>query len=602
MSHLGLLPFALPAAVVLALRLGALAVPAGGAPQNASDRAVAGGLLAAALIVVGTRLLGALDLLFPRVLAAALLVCTAAALVVRRDQRFVFPWREMADRTTVPLLAVAAGALLVTVAAAVLLPVWQWDALGYHLPYVDFALQVHGTRGIPRDMPYISTYPHNAELLFVALRAMLPDDRLVDLGQIPLGILGAVATAGIARRLGASRPLAVAAGAAWLVVPAVFLQLPTDYIDVAAAAFLLAALHFVLAPPTTRSVLLAGTALGLFLGTKPNAPLGTVLVGVVLLVQGQRARLLPMTLVALLVAFVLGGEAYVTNLHRHGNPVWPVEMNLGPLHLAGTEKLSLVMGAGAAAPRLHGPLPLRLLRSWLALDSAPTFDMRIGGYGPLFLVALIPLGWLLARRRDLRLAVLTLATLAAPDPPVARYVLAFPALALAASAALLASALGTSNTSHATLTTLLRWTPLAAAALALWQVRYAYPGLAGDGPPLIDYVRMSDRERVLAVGAVGSPEPILDATARVKEGESFAFDKTFELGHLAWPADLGGRASWVPQGLSPDDFVDLVHRENAAIVAVGDDTAGGAWLKQHPEQYLPLFSCRAMPCTLYARR
>jgi hypothetical protein len=318
-----------------------------------------------------------------------------------------------------------------------------------------------------------------------------------------------------------------------------------------------------------------------------------VLVGAVLLVQGQRARLLPITLVALLLAFALGGEAYVTNLYRHGNPVWPVEMNLGPLHLPGTEKLSLVMGAGAAAPRLHGPLPLRLLRSWLSLGSSPTFDMRIGGYGPLFLVALIPLGWILVRRRDLRLAVLTLATLAAPDPPVARYVLAFPALALAAGAALLAS--------HASMA-LERWAPLAAAALALWQVRYAYPGLAGDGPPLVDYVRMSDRERTLAVGAVGSPESILAATAQVKEGESFAFDKTFELGHLAWPANLDGRASWVPQGLTREAFVDLVDRENASIVAVGDDTAGGAWLKQHPERYSPLFPCRAMPCTLYARR
>ncbi len=594
MSHLGLLPLALPAAAFVALRLGALAVPPG--REGYADRAVAGGTLTAALFVVGIRLLGAVNLFVPWAFAGALAVAAVALALVRREVRFAFPWRELADRTTAPLLAVVVGALAITVVAAVLLPVWQWDALGYHLPYVDFALQARGTAGIPRDMPYISTYPHNAELLFLGLRAMLPDDGLVDLAQIPLGLLGAVATAGIAARLGASRSLAVAAGAAWLVVPAVFLQLPTDYIDVTAAAFLLAAIHFTLAPPSTRRMLLAGVALGLFLGTKPNAPMGTALVGAVLLARGSRAKLLAPTLAALGIAFVLGGEAYVTNIVRHGNPVWPVEMNLGPLHLPGTEKLALVMGAGAAAPRLRGPVLIRIVRSWLTLDSFPTFDMRIGGYGPLFLLALVPLGWLLVRsvrKRDAGLVLLTLATLAAPDPAVARYVLAFPALALAASAVLLTTT---------RFEPLRRWAPVAAAVIALWQVRYAFVGLTGDGPPLVDYVRMSDRERAVAVGAVGSPEALIDAAARVGPGESFAFDKTFELGHVAWPADLHGRAAWVPQGLSASAFEDLIERENAAIVAVGDDTSGGSWLKQHPERFLPLFPCRSMPCTLYARR
>jgi hypothetical protein len=599
MSHLGLLPLAIPAALFVALRLGAIAVPSAAGDAHgdgAADRAVAGGTLAAGLFVVGTRLLGALNLLVPWAFAASLAVCTVTLALVRRGTRFTFPWRALGDRTTAPLLVVSGIALSIAVVSAVLLPVWQWDALGYHLPYVDFALQAGGTAGIPRDMPYISTYPHNAELLFLDLRAMLPDDGLVDLAQIPLGLLGAVATAGIAARLGASRALAVAAGAAWLVVPAVFLQLPTDYIDVTAAAFLLAAIHFTLAPPSTRATLLAGVALGLFLGTKPNAPLGTALVGGVLLLRGARAKLLGPTLAALALAFVLGGEAYVTNIVRHGNPVWPVEMNLGPLHLPGTEKLSLVMGAGAAAPRLHGPLLLRVVRSWLTLDSFPTFDMRIGGYGPLFLLALAPLVWLLVRRvreREPALLVLTLATLAAPDPAVARYVLGFPALALASGAALLASVRWEP---------LRRWAPVAAAVIAAWQVRYAFVGLTGDGPPLVDYVRMSDRQRAVAVGAVGSPEPLLDATARVGPGESFAFDKTFELGHVAWPADLRGRAAWVPQGLSAPAFEELIERENASIVAVGDETSGGEWLKRHPERFVRLFTCVAMPCTLYARR
>ena len=47
---------------------------------------------------------------------------------------------------------VAAFALAVVTLAAYLLPVWQWDALGYHLPYVNFALQ----RGTFADIPSTS--------------------------------------------------------------------------------------------------------------------------------------------------------------------------------------------------------------------------------------------------------------------------------------------------------------------------------------------------------------------------------------------------------------------------------------------------------------
>jgi hypothetical protein len=35
---------------------------------------------------------------------------------------------------------------------------------------------------------------------------------------------------------------------------------------------------------------------------------------------------------------------------------------------------------------------------------------------------------------------------------------------------------------------------------------------------------------------------------------------------------------------------------------VGDETSGGEWLKRHPERFVRLFTCVAMPCTLYARR
>ncbi len=253
---------------------------------------------------------------------------------------------------------------------------WQWDALGYHLPYVNFVLVARSLDGVPDDMPYVSTYPHNVETLMIALRAMLPDDRLVDLAQIPFALMGATATAGIARRCGASRAPALAAGAAWVVVPAVFLQMPTDYVDVASSAFFLAAVYFVVAAARAtpgamrRSLVLGGLALGLYLGTKPNAPLSAAVVAVLLLWVGVRGRERAAALVGLLLV-ALGGEAFLFNAVRYGNPVWPVQVQIGPILLLGKTSMQHLLDSGAAAPRLHGSLLSRVVRSWTSLRSPP---------------------------------------------------------------------------------------------------------------------------------------------------------------------------------------------------------------------------------------
>ena len=101
----------------------------------------------------------------------------------------------------IPALIAACGLAIATV-AAYLLPVWQWDALGYHLPYVNFALQRGTFADIPVDVPYLSTYPHVVEYVFIAWRALIPDDRVVELAHLPFGLLGALAIAAIAERHG----------------------------------------------------------------------------------------------------------------------------------------------------------------------------------------------------------------------------------------------------------------------------------------------------------------------------------------------------------------------------------------------------------------
>ena len=243
---------------------------------------------------------------------------------------------------------------------------WQWDALGYHLPYVNFALVARGFDGVPDDMPYVSTYPHNVETLMIALRAMLPDDRLVDLGADSLRADGGDRDRrNRAAMRGGARP-SLAAGAAWIVVPAVFLQMPTDYVDVASSAFLAGGplLRAVRVERDARgggtasgALVLGGLALGLYLGTKPNAPLSAAVVAALLLWVGasrprrRRGRSWGCSWSR------VGGETFLFNAMRYGNPVWPVEVQIGPIFLHGKTSMQHLLDSGAAAPRLHGSLP-----------------------------------------------------------------------------------------------------------------------------------------------------------------------------------------------------------------------------------------------------
>ncbi len=593
----GYLPIAAPCALFVAARSGALVFPKG----RASDRAVAGSVLVAGLVILAVRALGATHHLTGVSLTLALVASSLALATFSQRGDRVLPFRQLVDKANTPLLACACAAVGTAVLAACWLPVWQWDALGYHLPYVNFVVLGRGFDAVPEDMPYVSTYPHNVEILMVALRAMLPDDRLVDAAQIPCGLLGALSTAAIARRCGAPRAPALAAGAAWILVPAVFLQMPTNYVDVACAAFLLAALYFVLAVASAphggrtsirRFLLVGGVALGLYLGSKPNSPITAAVVSLLLVWAARRVGEGRAALASLLLVALFGAGTFLENGFRYGNPIWPVQLQVGPVFLHGKTAMQHLLDSGAAAPRLHGSLPSRVVRSWTALTSPPVFDMRIGGFGPLVLAS-APLAFLtLLRRKDVVLWGALGATVASPDPSVARYVLAFPALLLALAAPR-ASAL------PARARCLLG---ILAGLLGVAQIAYAWPGLSGEGPPLLAYAGMTDSQRAEAVGADGPPTSFLRARERILPNETFAFDQSLELPYLAWDAALRYRAVWIPDSLPGDAVESFLKRENVRVVVAADKSPMGEWLRVKTDRFLKLFPCKSAPCSVFARR
>jgi hypothetical protein len=593
-TALGLLPIAVPLACITMLGLGAIAFARDPVPFG--EQLLGGALLTLATVAVGVRVLGAAGVLTaPVVVGAGVVVAANAVVAVHIRGLRAWPRRWPVSPATLPVLGVGAAAGVIATVAAYLLPVWQWDALGYHLPYVNFALQRGTLADIPVDVPYLSTYPHVVEYIFIAWRALIPDDRLVELAHLPLGLLGATAIAVIAYRQAARADTVAAAGAAWLTLPAVFLQLPTNYVDVAAAALLLTAIAFVLGPVDRTRVILAATALGMFLGSKPSAPLAATVVFLALAVAAWRCGLRGTIGVAALVTLLLGGESYLTNLVRLGNPIWPVRVDLGPIHLPGRYPMSDLLGSGAGAPRTQGGLASRVFDSWTTMwPAVPAFDMRVGGLGVLFVVAL-PLALIrLVRLRSVVAVLVFAATLATPDPAVARHVLAFAGLVLA---------FAVPTIDHRRVGTFVRAAVLALVALgAVHNLYVAYPGLTGEGPPLRAYAHMTDGERRRAVGADGVPTPFLDAVARVGPGEVAVFDEMAYLPYLAWPPDLSRDAVRIPDDATAEEADRLVHADNARLLIVGDYTVAGSVVRRDPARFVRLFECKSSTCAVYVRR
>jgi len=588
----GLLPLGLALAGVLAWSLGRWVAPDGGR----HERWLAGATLTLAFVVVAVRLTAAVGLLGP---VSLLGLAAIFALIAWRAGRARVVARprvglgELVDGATAPALLVGLGAAAVAAVVAAMLPVWQWDALGYHLPFVNHLLERGRWSDVPHDIPYLGTYPHNVDLLFAAWRALLPDDRLVDAAQVPLGLVGALAAAALGRHAGAGRREALAAGALWLAAPACFLELPTNYVDVACGALLLLASALLAAPARPRTLLLAAVAIGLFLGAKPSAPVPAALLCVVLGLRALGANQRRVILPAAAIVAVLGLEVYARNVIVHGNPVWPVIVKLGPWKLPGLYDVSVLLGSGADVARLHGPTPIRLVKSWLAIGAPPIFDMRYGGFGLPFLVALPAALAAAIARRSWVLGAILVAAVAAPDPAVARYTMALPAVALALAAAPWSRADG--------------WARVAVGILAavggVIGVAQAWSGLAGREEPLGAVIARSPEERLRTLGADGAPRGLVDARERLAAGDGAAYDHECELPGLLWKSDLSNRV--VRLGPDVADEVAaarLVTAERVKLLHTHPKGVGARLVAAEPERWISVYHSKSDGCVAYSRQ
>jgi hypothetical protein len=401
-------------------------------PEGRIDACITWGVVAITYVVATMLLLGVTGLLRPGLLLAAPAAeaIVAVAVLARRG------WPDVDVHALLPrssprqapwewaLVALALLALGWQLLVALVLPPYAYDALTYHLTSAASWVQ-HG-RIAPTPLSLCCAYyPGNAELPSAWLMVLHGRDALVGTVEIAAAVLGALAVAGIGRTAGLSRRGAVAAGALFLLTPAVLAQAPTPYVDVLQAALALCGLHglarFAATARPSRLIVPALCA-GLLIGTKGNgllAAVGLVLsAAVIAIVHVRRGRLTGRwagrAMAGMLGACVLlGGWWYLRNAIDKGNPMYPFELRVagrtlfeGPLRVSDV-LISPPEGAGR-------PWPVAVVHSWVA-DLLPwrhgTYDyqQRSGGLGPLWSwlgLLVIPLVILLWRRRSAALAAI----------------------------------------------------------------------------------------------------------------------------------------------------------------------------------------------------
>jgi hypothetical protein len=257
-------------------------------------------------------------------------------------------WPDMAgfindikkDKTLFFILALLAGFSLVKIGKNLLSPPFGWDDLNYHFTFAAEWIK-QGNLNIPItvfDDPSPSYYPINGSLVFLWFMLPLRNVFLADLGQVPFFLIAALAVYSIGRKLSLSKRNAFFAAALFTLIPNYFKQMEVAYVDVMVAALFLAALNFLflLKKRFSFNVVYAfGLSAALLLGTKTVALPYTLLLFFAFfalsLKEGKRGAGAVVLLLVLTAAF--GGFAYLRNLIQTGNPLYPLNVNIGSFNI-----------------------------------------------------------------------------------------------------------------------------------------------------------------------------------------------------------------------------------------------------------------------------
>ncbi len=257
------------------------------------------------------------------------------------------------------------------------------DSVGYHLPFiVAFAHSGYADQHrllIPL-LP-VQFFPANDELLSALALSLTDSLAFAAIKNLLFGAFVLVAAHALGKAFGAGR-LTVGAAAIALGFPVFAFSQPGEAVNDALLLLLfvagLAVLAHARARPAPYVLVLAcaGLALGVkFSGIVPAAALATLTVILLLArIPNHRWR---WSGIGLLVSAALGGSWYLRNAIDYGNPIPPVHLALGPLHLRTVHGVDAAVAYSVAHYAFRGRLLGGFARGLLE------------GLGPLFAVTAV---------------------------------------------------------------------------------------------------------------------------------------------------------------------------------------------------------------------
>lgn len=343
--------------------------------------------------------------------------------------------RKAPAASSFPLEKTAAGMAIGLAGCAVALyalTAWQQPDLShdgnvYHIPTIHFWAQRGYVHWITFDYDVgnwksfvngsFNGYPKAAELLgFVLFRALDRGDvvNTVNLCFLPAGVIG---IALLARLLGASAAVAAMVSSLYLLIPVHAAQSPTTYVDSAFASAVIAAVaggawsfrELLFQRLPWRALPALAASLGLIVGIKAN---GVVIAALTLIMiaaavafcrrpvdrsSAPRSRRLLYLSLILAGTLLVGGYWPVRNYLHCGNPVHPVQVNLGGYELFPGLPLTVAISEEDNTPaRMRGWSGFRkIVHAWIQggkhwPGSLYGVDSREGGLGYLWIGAALP--------------------------------------------------------------------------------------------------------------------------------------------------------------------------------------------------------------------
>ena len=384
------------------------------------ERPLVFGLAAFALIVVPAAIIGGiaacakwtllrppLGPLLTAIPAAALL---AAAVVWKHWRPHAWNCRVVRTTPVVIMDSLAIGLVSVSAIVSFVHPATGYDALGYHAPLAAFLWRDGNLDAFLNRLPdyWPLAHPGSAEIWF-GLLGMVGGERLADLGQLPLALMGSAAIYALSRRMGFAAGAARLGAAAFLMAPIVVAQIGMELNDVAAAALLMTSVALASAPPEQWSLWrygLVGLGLGMAAATKLAIVPGVL--GVLIFLAAGIIRRYPAaprrcafgSLAGLIFFAIPVAPWWVRNLNRYGNPVYPAAIP--------------TIGRGILQTQNRKDREfVPLVPAWLLY---PVLEPQneYSGFGALFIVGAVP-GLLVAagrrRGRSVRLYVVLVASM-----------------------------------------------------------------------------------------------------------------------------------------------------------------------------------------------